>query len=711
MGNYRELMYFRDFENSKRKEFMLFTKKDQLTILRLNNNEERIFIGKLEEVLTENPSNVIYCEINGKLDGIISTGDIRRGLQMGQEWININRKFLSIHPGEYMKAKTMFKTYESINALPVVTENGILAGEYIRWDDLSELRYRIFDQQCERDIFKEKSNVVLVRPGNIFVDRWIVFQLFCEYLELQKIQVIYIDHFEVGDYLETADIILFVDENEIRACRIRLMIRLYEKYSRGGYKLKTYKDILEKSIRSTNEQAVLYLKRLLDKEIKIIGLVYRDSEYGKNLDDRIHNRFASVGKTVSGILPDIMYKEFFDDLYDEEYVEEILHIPYVCVNNGGVLSLKDYHSQYYNVINGERVTTNQPERYVRSVYFFGPCYIMGRYVEDRNTIESFLQRKLCSDGEEIRVVNCGCLGYQENNKWLPRIACTTLRKGDVVVISKPPLNVEGIDYLDLMEILECSKVKVEWLVDNLVHCNHKVNKIYAEAIYNELKPILSKSEKELGKTIEKDEDYISFLYLKRYFAKFDHTLYENVGSIVMNCNPFTKGYRYLIEQALNSVDFLIIFIVEEDKSVFSFAERFAMVKQGTMDLHNLMVVPSGPFILSQMSFPEYFVKETGRDMKAHTEQDIILFAKKIAPPLGIKCRFVGEEPEDAVTNQYNETMKKILPEYNIEVIEIPRKKMLGTNISASLVRDSLNEFDNDKVVGLLQETTCFFLGI
>ena len=179
----------------------------------------------------------------------------------------------------------------------------------------------------------------------------------------------------------------------------------------------------------------------------------------------------------------------------------------------------------------------------------------------------------------------------------------------------------------------------------------------------------------------------------------------------MNCNPFTKGYRYLIEQALNSVDFLIIFIVEEDKSVFSFAERFAMVKQGTMDLHNLMVVPSGPFILSQMSFPEYFVKETGRDMKAHTEQDIILFAKKIAPPLGIKCRFVGEEPEDAVTNQYNETMKKILPEYNIEVIEIPRKKMLGTNISASLVRDSLNEFDNDKVVGLLQETTCFFLGI
>ena len=38
------------------------------------------------------------------------------------------------------------------------------------------------------------------------------------------------------------------------------------------------------------------------------------------------------------------------------------------------------------------------------------------------------------------------------------------------------------------------------------------------------------------------------------------------GSIVMNCNLFTLGYRYLIEQAKKQEDVLHIFVVEENKS-------------------------------------------------------------------------------------------------------------------------------------------------
>ena len=30
--------------------------------------------------------------------------------------------------------------------------------------------------------------------------------------------------------------------------------------------------------------------------------------------------------------------------------------------------------------------------------------------------------------------------------------------------------------------------------------------------------------------------------------------YKNIGAIVMNCNPFTKGHRYLIEQAKKSAE-------------------------------------------------------------------------------------------------------------------------------------------------------------
>ena len=63
------------------------------------------------------------------------------------------------------------------------------------------------------------------------------------------------------------------------------------------------------------------------------------------------------------------------------------------------------------------------------------------------------------------------------------------------------------------------------------------------------------------------------------------------GAIVMNCNPFTKGHRYLIEQAAGQVDLLYIFVVEEDKSTFKFEDRIEMVRRGTVDLDKVKVLP------------------------------------------------------------------------------------------------------------------------
>ena len=64
-------------------------------------------------------------------------------------------------------------------------------------------------------------------------------------------------------------------------------------------------------------------------------------------------------------------------------------------------------------------------------------------------------------------------------------------------------------------------------------------------------------------------------------------------------NLNTYRYHYLIEEALKTVDFLILFVVEEDASLFSFEERFAMVCDNTRDLDNVMTMPSGPFALSK----------------------------------------------------------------------------------------------------------------
>ena len=405
-----------------------------------------------------------------------------------------------------------------------------------------------------------------------------------------------------------------------------------------------------------------------------------------------------------------MYKDFFDDLYSEEYAENIINMPVNLENNGGVLSLKDCQSLYYNVVHGERDTRNQADHKKRSIYFFGPCYIYGHYVEDKYTIESILKEYLLHDGRSENVVNCGSLGANIANRYLMRIMVTPLKKGDIVIIDRPPKGINGVQYIDLNRSLEENKVKSEWFVDDVWHCNHKVNQIYASVIYDRILPVLCDKADEQEGIIKKDEDFIRLLYLDRYFKELDFTRYKKIGSIVMNCNPFTYGHRHLIEQALDIVDFLIVFVVEEDKSFFSFAERFAMVNEGTMDLNHIIVVPSGPFILSQMSFPEYFVKETGEDIKSHTEQDIKTFAEKIASQIGIKYRFAGEEADDQVTNQYNIAMKKLLPKYGIEFIEIPRKTKGGKSISASQVRRCLEYQDNELLTELLPETTRDLLG-
>jgi citrate lyase synthetase len=139
-----------------------------------------------------------------------------------------------------------------------------------------------------------------------------------------------------------------------------------------------------------------------------------------------------------------------------------------------------------------------------------------------------------------------------------------------------------------------------------------------------------------------------------------------------------------------------------------------MVREGTKDLRNVTVVPSGNFILSQLTFPEYFLKIEDEDMTDNAEYDITLFAEAIAPKLHITYRFVGEEREDEVTAVYNLAMKKILPEHGIQLVEIPRKKVEDGNdtaISASLVRKRLEQESLEELSDLLPESTVRVLGM
>lgn len=182
-----------------------------------------------------------------------------------------------------------------------------------------------------------------------------------------------------------------------------------------------------------------------------------------------------------------------------------------------------------------------------------------------------------------------------------------------------------------------------------------------------------------------------------------------VGAAVMNCNPFTKGHRYLIETAAAECDHLYIFVLSEDKSFFSTADRMEMVKLGTADLSKVTVLPTGPYLISSATFPTYFLKERERAEQIHCLLDIEIFCNYFAPKFGITRRYVGTEPLSPMTNQYNNALRQHLPGRGITFREIPRLEQGCAPVSASAVRAYLEKGDIDTLRTLLPETTYEYL--
>ena len=182
-----------------------------------------------------------------------------------------------------------------------------------------------------------------------------------------------------------------------------------------------------------------------------------------------------------------------------------------------------------------------------------------------------------------------------------------------------------------------------------------------------------------------------------------------VGAAVMNCNPFTRGHRYLIETAAKECDRLYVFVLSEDKSFFSAADRMEMVKRGTAHIPNVTVLPTGPYLISSATFPTYFLKDRESAEQVHCLLDIEIFCKYYAPRYGITRRYVGTEPLSPMTGQYNEALMAHLPGRGIELRVIQRLTQEETPVSASGVRKALQEKNFDNFRQLVPETTYAYL--
>lgn len=519
-------------------------------------------------------------------------------------------------------------------------------------------------------------------------------------------------------------VIIVTKSNLLRKILIRLRIR-----SVSFYKAE---EMSEQFFALSDAFLLLAKKKVPVYFYNRIGKEKTGFTYSKSAQNRMrqHLSFPVMVEDIEKYEDD--FKELFGDLYNIEYIQELAKIPQV-IQKGDSYRHEDISSKYVNVIEGKRIVCYQPKEYSRTIHIYGRCGAFGYAVEDKNSLPSQIQHQLKEQGyKDIRVVNHGLWGggdeYLDHN-FLHDVA--GFKEGDIVVFYRKHINKKllkhwedrGVKYKEITH--EWHKFpEARWcFYDRPGHMNHIGYKNVAtiisrdlitdqflckevdEALYNSFKS------NNLTAYLKKNNSSDFYDEVKGYTDSIlrDYPISDSsmvCGSIVMNCNPFTMGHRYLIENAAKKVDRLYIFVVKEDKSFFKYEDRFEMVKAGTADLSNVVVVSSGKFIISSLTFPEYFMKDYVKEKNFDVSMDVETFCKYIAPPLLIKMRFAGEEPFDPVTKNYNENMSRILPEYGMQFCEIPRLSIDSQRvINATEVRRLLKERNFKSISEYVPATT------
>lgn len=437
-------------------------------------------------------------------------------------------------------------------------------------------------------------------------------------------------------------------------------------------------------------------------------------------------------KNIDSFLPSIkqyVHSEKLDDPvfgkngFDIDYVKEVTEGFSLYYDKNNITHYNDRNGKYVNIVGGQRVTTDLPNKFKGTIYMFGSSVCLGTGTDDSNTIASCLQRLLNKKGILYAVQNCSNYSASDDDRQMALMKSMSFNSNDIIISmlrSKERIDAikECMPFCDVIPIFNRPHNMGEVFIDQS-HINFIGNQRIAKTLYdflikqdffkqNNINDLHIQKIKKDNCHLSNNEESELNLYvseLKRY-ANLNKS---RIGAVVVNCNPFTLGHRYLIEKAASEVTHLYVFVVEEDKSMFPFKDRIELVKQGIKDIKNVTVFPSGKFIISTRTFAAYSNKDKLQNNTIDASTDVKIFAEYIAPSLGITIRFAGEEPLCNVTNQYNHTMKTILPQYNIDFKVIERKESGGAPISASRVRKLLINREFEEISRLVPSTTLEYL--
>lgn len=699
-------------KNIIREDFMDCYPREALPVLQVTEDQTSISWETLKNALYSQPCNVILTETDGKLSGLISYGDLIRAKAAGLKEVPINRKYSAVGRNEFMKAREFFRARPSIKELPIIDAEGVLSGMCSSSDDLLYIEYSDPWEKNKYlpDALRRFKQIILVRPGDQDKRRINIFNIWKKHLQDNGILCTELSVEEAVQQQGNRRRMLLVDEEFRLGFQCLVEVFGGEVFNWGN--VQTIKQFESELAEHAYDELI---RKFSASGVKVYNMIFTDHQTTpgrKRLAAGFKNWMRRPdARAVGPCVTADQAPAFYDELYTEEYAKEVGQYTIHLEKSDIYTRLKDCNDRYFHVKDGERLTVGQPDQADRTVWFFGPCFMIGAYVEDRHTIESYLQSMINRDGRSVRVVNCGCFEtkYQE----MIHMTSTPMKPGDIVVMHLENHEYSGTETIDLTDILDRNNVPNEWLLDIPLHCNHKVNELYARDLYDRMttegvldSPVSTEPSEMLTRDLA-----INSLYLDLYFNDFHPEPGQRIGTVGMHGNPFTLGHRFLIETASRQVDKLFVLLIEDELGIFSYAERFAMAVDATRDLPNVTIVSGGPFQATRNVFREYFVKVDPADMEESATADALIYTEIIGPRLGVTCRFFGDEKHNPKMAFFNELMKKILPRYGIEAIELPRASVDGRAISASVARNAADSGDMDTLLANVPAATLRFMGL
>lgn len=369
--------------------------------------------------------------------------------------------------------------------------------------------------------------------------------------------------------------------------------------------------------------------------------------------------------------------------------------------NNRVIKLFD-EIKIYSVTNNNRK---------KNIWICGPCIAFQNELMMEDTLVYQIQKMVdkCCPGEyKVSAVSVSVVDALD--KWEMLCNIIDIYSQDIFIFIHYCLkDCNDAEFVELTEFYN-DRAGERYFADIPIHVNQLGSHRLAEYLFDNVLKGKMSSDPAVIVSYACELDNAEKENIERYVSTYKEYIKPgHNGAVVMNCNPFTNGHAALVDEARKHVDYLYVFVVEEDMSYFPFADRLRLVREGVSGYDNVIVLPSGNMMVTRETFAAYFTKEIKQDEVIDASLDVKLFGNGIAPAFNIEKRFVGEEPIDNVTRQYNEEMKKRLPAYGVELIEIPRKTSGDTIISASLVRRYLKEGQMDLIRSLVPDSTWEYL--